>query len=55
MLLSVVGMVIMLLCAQAKVYTFVLKNQNLNWRVTQRKKRPTMRMNLVKNVITMMV
>ena len=28
--LSVVGMVIMLLCAQAKVYTFVLKNQNLN-------------------------
>ena len=55
MLLSVVGMVIMLLYAQEKVYTFVLKNLNLNWKVIQRKKRPTMKMNLAKNVITMIV
>ena len=34
---------------------FPIEEQNLNQRVTQRKKRPAMQMNLVNNVITMMV
>ena len=43
-------MVIMWLCAQVKVYTFVLKYQNQSRRVTQRKKKPIMKVSLVKNV-----
>ena len=34
---------------------FCVEEPELNWRVTQRKKRPTMKMKLVKNVTTMMV
>ena len=34
---------------------FCVEEPNLNWKVTQRKKRPTMKMKLVKNVTTMMV
>ena len=48
-------MVIMWLCAQVKVYTFVLKNQNPSGMVTQRKKKPIMNVSLVKNVTIMMV
>ncbi|KAL6320193.1 hypothetical protein AAG906_004702 [Vitis piasezkii] len=33
---------------------FCVEEPNLNWKVTQRKKRPTMKMKLVKNVTTMM-
>lgn len=53
MLLSMVGMA-MISCTQAKVRSFMLKNYNLSWKIV-RKRRSTMRMNLARNVITMMV
>ena len=48
------GMIIILLCAQENVYTFVMMNQNLNWRVIQGKE-ISMKLNLVKNMSVMMV
>ena len=48
------GVVIIWLCALVKVYIFVLKNWNPRWRVTRRKKKPIMKVSLVKNVIIMM-
>ena len=45
----------MWLCAQVNVYTYVFKNQNPSRRVTRRKKKPIMKVILVKNVIIMMV
>ena len=52
---NVGDMVIMWLCAEVKVYTFVLKNHNPSRRVAQRKKKRIMKMSLVKNVTIMMV